>query len=373
MKRLVAAPARLLLLLLLSGAFLLPASYAGAGVKVDKKGKRVQKTTTADWYRHKHSDKYYTEAWVSVLMGENGERMYVTFLYSNIGVVSGNTAVNVVYAPPGKSAEHFRWEYGTGDYAENPSTGRIVIGPHSMTMRDRELKVKVKEKGFQLALKMKAWTDGVKFHDGKVYVDDAKEKFFQTFFHIPRGAFEAQLTRKGKTITFKGDGYLDHSVQTELSTDFTSHWWTLRVFTPTHAVCFVSFRTTEERGGDFVMRAIITDRSKVLAFTDKLKLKYSSLRKDPKGHRYHTRFQVDYKGDGITLEGVAKGGKLHDREAFMENLNAVERMVAKAVAGNPIVYRIDGDVKMTLTPDGGEPIPIEGTGLMETIVMEDDE
>jgi len=36
----------------------------------------------------------------------------------------------------------------------------------------------------------------------------------------------------------------------------------------------------------------------------------------------------------------------------MEDLNAVERVVAKAVAGNPIAYRLDADVKMTLTSPG---------------------
>ena len=353
-------------------AWLLPALSADAKVSVARKGERKQTTTAADWLRHPLGTKYYTEGWTTVLRSEDGHVLYVTFVYSNVGVLSGNASVNVSHAKPGPAlAKHRRWNYGTGDYAQDKATGRLAIGPNSITLAGRKMDIVVKEKDFSLNLSLDGWTDGVKFHDGKVFLTDDKKEWVQTFFHMPRGSFTGKLTAGGETFTLKGDAYHDHTVQTGLSTDWSAKWWTLRLFAPEHSLCFISFSLPESLGGERVMRMMLTDRTKVLALSDEMRLTPGGERKDPKGHTYASRFQVSFKEGDIAFKGTLRGTRLHDREAFMEELSWGERKVAEMVAGNPIVYRLHAKPKVTLTLPSGE-VALEGPSVIEAIVMRDE-
>jgi len=343
----------------------LPGAARAAGLRPSKE---------ADWYRHPTDAKYYTESWTTLVYTADGHFLNINFVYSNIGVVSGNTSVNVAVTKPGaSSATHVRHNHGTGDYGENKATHRIVIAANSMTLRGRELHLVVQEEDLKLDLKVAAWTDGVVWGDGKVYVDDAKKEWMQTFFHIPRGDASGTATVGGETFSLEGAAYMDHSLQNVLATDFSARWWTLRLFGAEDSLAFITFRTTKDRGGKFQGRGLWVRRDGVVAVAPKVRVTPGGPKKDPKGHTYDTRYRFSFAGAGGAVEGTVASERLLDREAFLEDLNWLERKVAEAVAGKPITYRMLAKPKVTLKPKGGAPRTVDGPAVIESVVMQSED
>lgn len=351
----------------LSLVFLAPAQ---AKVTTDKKGAAMQRTTMEDFMRHPADGRYYTESWTTILQSDAGHVLYINFMYSNIGVVSGRAAVDVSLTEPGAEGRHFGWESDQADFKQDPEAGRITIGKDSITLKNGNLHIVVDHADLRLDVRMKAWTHGVKYYDGIIWLTDDRSEFVQAFFHVPRGDFTAEAAMGGKRFTMKGAGYMDHMVNNRLSSEWSDRWWTTRFFAPDHTVAFWAFRMRGKHGGQTIVRSLVTDRTKVLTLTDQLKVKGEAPAQDPKpkGHKYDTRYRLSLDRKGLKLEGDLTSRRVHDRNAVVERLPWAQRNIAQMVAGNPVIYRMEGDANLVLTVEGQDPIPLTGTALMESIV-----
>ena len=328
------------------------------------------RTSAADWLRHPHEHKYYTESWTAIMEGDKGHIVFLTILYTNIGVVSGSAAVQVSVAAPGKSSKHYVYEYSTDEYGEDPKTGRIGVGSTWMALRGRTLTIHVKEADVKMDLVVKSWTDGLKLGDGKVPLDGEGRRWVQTFFHVPRGDVSGDLMLGKEEVKLRGSAYVDHWVQNVLGSDYSTRWWTGRVFHPDYTLFFMTIKTSEDFGGKLIHRLILCQRGKVLLFADDLELEAYEKREDPKGHSYDTRYKVQFSRGKQYGTAVLRGGKLFDREAILEQMNAAQRQIVRLIAGNPVTYRMRGKAKVRLVMDGEE-TKLEGGAIMESIVLED--
>ena len=356
---------------LLIAVLLAAALPAAAKVKVDLSGAAVQQTSKLDFVRHPDDAKYYTESWTTILQSDQGHILYINYMYTNIGVTSGRTAVSVnLTMPDGTQAKNFGWEYSQDDYTEDFDGGSIKIGPHSLTLQGKTARYHIESPEMRLNLTLNGWTSGAKFHDGKICIDEGCSEWVLSYFHIPRGDFEGEMAVGGQRIRLKGQGYLDHMVNNQMSSKWSSHWWTTRYFAPDHTVAFWSFKTRADRGGEKVIRLLVADREKVLTLTDGATLKTDTPVKDPspKGHSYDTVYNLEVKRPNLTLTGSFVGKGLHDRDGVLERLPWAQRTIAQAVAGNPVIYRQRGDANLTLTIEGQPPVSLTGTALMEAIV-----
>jgi len=339
-----------------------------ASVAIDRVGPKVSRTTGQDWLRHPDEARSYQESWTSVLHADDGHILYVSFIYTNLGVLKGSTSVAVSLTPPGGVAKAHRFDHGTKDFKQDARSGRIAIGDSSMTLRGRKLKLVVREKGLSLDVDMDAWTDGVKLHTGRVWLDDAKEQWVRTFFHVPRASFTGTLKVRGKKTSIRGASYVDHIVQNALATEWSTHWWALRHFTPTHTVAFLIWRAPKDRGGKKMAHVLVTDRERVLLFSDRLRMKPGSFGKDAKGHPHARRFTLNLDGKTTRLQGAVRSTRRHERDAVLERLSWMERKVAGLVAGNPVMYRMEGQADLTLTHEGAT-VELTGPALMESLVL----
>ena len=353
-------------------AVLLAGSAPARAVEVDKKGPALSKVQAEDWLRHPNDHSYYTESWTTILRSKQGHVVFITFLYSNIGVFAGSTGVSVSLAMPGEKARHYVYEYPTGQYAQDATSGRVAIASHFMSAREGQVFVRIKEKDLKMDITLQGWTAGVKFHDGKMYLDEKRSKWLQFFVHVPRGQATGEIEADGKKIAFEGDGYMDHWVQNVLGSDYSTHWWTARLFHPTHSVILMVVKLTEEYGGKRFARLIVTDRKKVLVFDDSLVLKGSREKSDPKGHKYARHYEVKHSGAQLSLAGSFAGEFLFDREAILDRMNAAQKQIVKMVAGNPVIYRMSGTGNLKLAVKGAKTM-LKGPAIMESIVLGDDE
>jgi len=347
---------------------------AWAKVKVEPSGPAKNPTTTQDFLRHPHDDRYYQESWTAIMRSRQGHIFYLNFLYTNLGVFSGSTAVNVSLAQPGKMARHYRYDYKISDFKQYSGKGMIAIGPNSMTLQGKSMSLVVKEKDLALDLELQGWVDGVKLHSGRLYLKEDKSQWVDTYFHLPRADVNGEMVVEGQNIAFEGDGYVDHMVQNVLGTDYSTRWHTLRFFAPDHTVAFISWDTPWELGRERVVRLLVTDRKEILTFTDRMELVTDQPKKDAKGHSYnnHFRFSTAGKGGPVVLEGELTGQRLHDRDVVLDRLSWAERKVAGMVAGNPIFYRLEAPTKATLTVAGQQPVQLSGQGLIESVVMQEE-
>lgn len=345
---------------------------AAAKVIVNSEGEAMRPTTTADFMHHKHKAKYYTESWTAILQSTEGHEIYINFLLTNIGVIEGSSGLSMSITYPGQQARHWSAEHKVGEFSDDASKGMIKIGPNEMTLKGRNLSIKVNDNGLKLDLTMKGWyPTGYKFYDGKTFLTEKKDKYFYHFFHMPRGDFEGEMTWEGKTVRMKGAGYLDHMVNNRLTSEWSRRWWTVRYFAPNHTLAFITMQLDPKFGGEKVTRAFFGSRSKALTVTDKMDLNPSLLANDNKaGHKYHTRFDVGMSGDGFSLKSVFQSKRLHDREGVIEELPKVQQGIAKMFAGNPITYRMEGSTEMTITEGTEAAKKTTGTAMMETIVIE---
>lgn len=339
---------------------------------VEKEGAMVQQTTMLDFLRHPDDSRYYTESWTAVMRSEQGHILFVQFIYTNIGVISGRCGVNVILSMPGKEAQHYGFEYDTDKYKETFSTGTIQVGPNMLALKDGRFSMRVEDPQFRLSVKGRAWTNGVKLHKGRLWLKEDKSAYMDAWYHVPRGDFEGEMLVGSNRVNIKGDFYLDHLAQSRLNSDYTSRWWTVRLFAKDHTVDFFAIRFNKDNGGGRIERAIVTDRNQVLLFEGDAEFKADERRKDPNGHSYDTRYTLTIKGKDMTVSGTITGRRLFDREAVMERLSWFQRGIAKMIAGNPIIYRLEADTDLVLTKGDGETTPIKGIAIIESVVNADE-
>lgn len=336
-------------------------------------GEEMRKTGRSDFMRHPSKAKYYTESWTTILHSKEGHAIYVNFALTNIGVIKGSAGLNMSITEPGKPSEHWAVEHSLDDFSQDKAAGTISIGPNTMSLKGRNLTVNINDGGMVLNVRLKNWyPSGYKFHDGKTWINDKKNKYFAHFFHVPRGDFEAEMTYKGKSYKLRGAGYMDHMTSNRLTSEYTRRWWTVRYFAPGYTLAFISMQMDPKFGGEVVTRAFFGNRKQALAVTDKMELKPSRFANDNKaGHKYHTRFDVSMDRPEFGFSSTFQSRRLHDREAVVEGLPKVQQGIAKLFAGNPVVYRLEGVSEMRVREGDSPEKKLGGAALMETIVLED--
>ena len=344
-----------------------------AGVRFDKKGPAIKVNDDRDWFSHKCDDKYYTENWTTMLRSDQGHILYVTFLKSNIGVMSGSSIVSASISYPGKPAEKsvFReFQHSLGDFKEQKTRGRISIKKHYLTLTDRrKLKLHVEEGDLTIDVDITSFMDGVRFHSGKFFLDKGHEKWVQTFVHVPWGKFEGTMKLGKQTVKFKGDAFVDHLRQNVLGTDYATHWWSARMFSDNYAIAFFNFKSPKSLGSKRIHRILVMNKEEVLAQSNVLQFSADKPVNDPEGHRYATRYKFSFMGEKVSVKGTFVGKRLHNRDAMLERMNAVQRGVVKMMAGEPINYRQDGTASVTIQEEGKEPVQIKAPVSMESLVL----
>jgi hypothetical protein len=358
---------RLALALVLIPSFALAA--APEALVVDRSTPAMSRTTAADWMRHPHDDKYYTENWTACMRSKDGNVAFVQILYSNIGVLSGSAAVHVAFTPAGSTASHHVFEHSLSEYGQDEGSGRVGVGASWMGLKGDSLTIRIKEKDVEMTLDATTWYPGYKLHDGVIRFGKDSDKFVQTFFAVPRATMTGTAVVSGKKYVMDGDVYVDHFVQNVIGTDYATHWWTNRFFHPDYTVFFIVFRTTKDYGNKRVVRFFVGDRKSALHFGDSLTLATSAAWSDPKGHKHDSKYSFSWSGKKLQVKGELSGKRMFDRDAILDQMNAAQRQVVKIFAGNPVIYRIDGEADIGLSISGSPEVRLQGSAVMESIVL----
>lgn len=350
-------------------AGLLQISEAEAQVRFDAEGQAITPTTRSDWFSHPMDEKYYTESWTTMVAGDKGHIFYITFLRSNIGVFKGSAGLTVSATLPGEKARIFDLKYSLKDFSEDKKTGRITIKENYIEKKGKKVVIHIREKDLEADLEIHSFMDGVKFRGGRFFLDKSHAKSVATFVHVPWGSVKGTVKVGDHESALKGHAFTDHLVQNVLGTDYSTHWWVMRFFHKEYTIAFFVFKSPKALQSKIISRVLVVDRKQVVEQSNVMSFEPDKFVTDPKGHRYATRYAFEFQGEKIQVKGTATQKTLHDRDAMLERLSAIERGVVELVAGKPINYRQVGHAEISLTVTGGEEQTLKGKAYMETIVL----
>lgn len=328
----------------------------------------VQAVSESDHFRHPMKDKYYTENWNYQVIQDSGELLSLSFSYSNLGVTSGSASVQFTLGRPGSAPPlTVRDEMNPSNYGENAQAGAILIGVHSIAVKDNVTRLIFSRKEVKLELTIHPWVSGFQVGDGVTMINKEKGEFYRTFIEIPRGDAEGTLTVQGVERPIKGAAYMDHTVSNILQIAYSSHWYSLRAFLQDYTVALLEFQYLPKAGGGRWALGYAANREKILGVSTDYKAEASGEYKD-KSCTVPTGFAVQMSAGDILLNGSFQSREAYGCISVLESLNWVTRKLAGAFAGNPIVCRFLSNADLNLTI-GNKAIHLEGPAYQGIVSM----
>ena len=327
----------------------------------------VQGLSDSDHYRHPMKDKFYTENWNYQFMLDGGELLSLSFAFSNLGVTSGSATVQFTFTRPGSDPVMEKDEVSQANYSENPKTGTILIGRHSITLKDNVTRLIYSKKGVRTDLIIHPWISGFRIGDGTTMVNKEKGSFYRTFVEIPRGDAEGTLTVEGAARPVRGAAYMDHTVSNILSTSYSSHWYALRAFLPDYMVALLEFRYLPKAGGGRWALGYAANREKLLGVSTDYKVDASGEYKD-KGRSVPNTFAVQMSAGDLRLSGIFGSAEPYGCISVLDSINWVARKFAEAAVGNPIVCRFRSKADLNLSV-AGRAVHLEGPAYLGIVSM----
>ena len=349
---------------------LLPLLASRAGAEAP--GAPLTPLKRADYMQHYMDASMYQEAWTYIVQTRAGDVLYLNFIVTNIGVVSGASVFSFSLSPAGGGPVVFRkFEKDEEEFQQTPASLSIRVGPWSSSfgLGTKPTTLKGHEDDVSIDLSIKPWVPGVKLGRGKWTY---KDKTWLHMIQVPRGSTTGTLKVGGKTYDLTGDAYVDHAVQDFLSPDVTTVWSTLRLFGPDHTVLILQFGLKPDYGGGTTKMLLVTDRSGFVAASTTFTAEGSSMKPDPDGCARARRMDFWMKEGAVQLKGGFTEARLHERNAVLDKLGWAQRQVAKLVSDQVIIYRQLSDYDATLDlGTGTPPVTLKGRGISEYICPAD--
>jgi len=322
----------------------------------------IQPLIAQDHFSHPMEDRFYNENWRYHAILDTGEFLSVSFVLSNVGIISGSAGVQLSLSGPHFDPVIVKDELSLSDLKENRKAGTISIGSHSMTLKGNLTRLIFSKKGIKADLAIRPWIVGFQMGDGMTVINEDRGEFNRTFIEIPRGDLEGTLTVQGATRSVKGAVYMDHNVSNVLPTSYSSNWCSLRAFFPDYTVALVEFQYLPKAGGGRWALGYVTDRNKVLGISTGYRLDKSGAYK-AKYCSTPTNFEIGMSVRDMKLNGTFNSEELYCCTAVFDNFNWLARKLANSLVGNPIICRFRSHADLLLTtPD--QTLRLEGPAYL---------
>ena len=311
----------------------------------------IQPVSAQDHFSHPMEDRFYTENWNYHAMLDTGEFLSISFLLSNLGIISGTACVQLSLSSPHSDPVIVKDELSLSHLNEDRKAGTISIGSHSMTLEGNLTRLIFSKDGIKADLTIRPWIAGFQAGDGVTVIDKHKGQFYRTFIEIPRGDLEGALTVQGAARSVKGAVYMDHSISNVLPASYSSKWFSLRAFFPDYTVALLEFQYLPKAGGERWALGYVTDRNKVLGVSTGYRVDKSGAYQ-AKSCSAPANFAIGMSVGDIKLNGTFNTEELYCRTAVLDNYNWLARKVANSIAGNPVIFRFRSHADLLLTtPD----------------------
>jgi hypothetical protein len=311
----------------------------------------IQPVSAQDRFSHPMADWFYTENWNYHMMLDTGEFLSISFVLSNLGIISGSAVVLLTLSCPHSDPVIVKDELSLSHLNENRKTGTIAIGSNSMTRKGNLTRLVFSKKGIKADLTIHSWIAGFRIGDGTTVINKDKGEFYRAFIEIPRGDLEGILTVQGAARSVKGAAYMDHYVTNVLPASYSSNGYSLRGFFPEYTVILLELQYLPTvKGGRWAL-GYVTGRNKVLGISTDYRIDKSGAYKS-KGYSAPTKFKIDMSAGDMKLNGTFNSEELYCRTPVLDVFNWLTRKVANSLAGNPIVFRFRSHADLILTtPD----------------------
>jgi hypothetical protein len=328
----------------------------------------VRPIEAVDHFQHPLDGDFYAESWNYQFMTNSQEMIYLAFVASRVGILSGSAGIDFTWAMSDGAEISLNDERELSDLKEDRAAGLIMIGPHTMTTQGQSTRLIVSSGRLKADIAIRSWMPGFQIKDGKIDVNPKKNQFHYFFVEIPRGDFEGTLTIDGKRHDVMGSVYMDHSYTNVPATAFSSRWYSLRAFYPEYTVALTEFQYLPDTGYSRWALGYVTDSRNVTGISTEYTLEASGSFRDANGCVIPQTFKVNMDFGDVQLAGTYENQTLYCRKSILGDMSWVLRKLVTTLAGDPVVYRFRSINSFVLrTPE--KEIPLAGPGLNAVLVL----
>lgn len=355
--------------LVLSVCFLLAtAPQAGLSQDIEQAVRLEEK----DYFRHNVLSRSYSESWFYLLEcdANGGPILFLNFIYTNMGLMSGMTGVEVVVTEANSAPRYFRQEARTSDYQETRTSREMAFKNASLSgLPPDNHRVSVNLEGLSLDARFLEMVPGFRLGDGKTPLGNDPDDYVWNAVTIPRARVEGTLTIDGTEQSISGWAYAEHSYQTITSNRYSRRWHTLRMHNDDYSLIMLDMEPTKRFASSNLRFIALTDKDGVLVTSTNFDLEANHSKPDVEGRPVPTQFDVNLLSPGFDLVGSAVNEGPLDRYVMADHLNKSGAFAVKAFAGNPVFYRSTSECSFRLTLDGVE-TNLTGDAVSEVLILD---
>jgi predicted secreted hydrolase len=311
----------------------------------------IRPVSAQDHFSHRTEDRFYTENWRYHAILDTGEFLSISFILTNVGLISGSAGVQLTLSGPHCNPVIMGDEFRLSYFEENRQTGTISIGPHSMILKGNLTRLIFSKNGIKVDLTIRQRIEGFQIGDGVTVINGSRAEFKRTFLEIPRGDLEGVLTVRGAARSVTGAIYMDHDASNVLPTSYSTNWYSLRAFFPDYTIALQGFQYLPKAGNGRWAIGYVTDRNKVLGVSTDFRIDKRGVHKS-KGCSVPTDFEISMSAGDMKLNGTFTSEELYCCAGVFDDFNWLVRKVGSSLIGNPIIFRFRSHADLFLTtPD----------------------
>jgi len=202
---------------------------------------------------------------------------------------------------------------------------------------------------------------------GHQYFGDNEEYYFAWLAAQPKSEIRGTLTLAGETTEIVGRGYHDHNWGNVAMNEVMNHWYWGRVQIGDYTLITSDVVAEEAYGYTPVSQFYIAKGEEVIEYDpSQLQVERGDTIQHPETGKFmdnHLTYIVtDENGIQYTLEYFRENDIVV--HSLLDDLEPLQREVARAMGANPTYIRVLGTVKLTIH-DGEDEQVLEGEGLWE--------
>lgn len=310
--------------------------------------------TAADRGWHPSDEGGYGESWCLQAQNEAGDLVYVFMSISNYHPLQkhGGT-VDLFYYPASGEKFESHAEYKAEETKLATSGVSAEIGGAKLVGSDRRYRYTAKVGDVGMDLTLTGLTPDLRFGGGDIRFGDKGERMWTLTVLAPRATVEGTINVGGKSLPFKGVGYLDHGWCTEKIFEFSKRWYVVRAQAGDMSVNIIDMGFKPGYAPTGTRAIYIAKGGKIVASSANVTLTPAGAVPHPRsGFSLPQSYAIAYDEGGVKLSGTVTMTRLAEGLNVLDRLSPLVRAVIKTFVTDPWQFRFLGETQLSLTADG---------------------
>ncbi len=297
---------------------------------------------------------------------------YVFIVFKWVSAFLGGWGMSVLVTEPDGSTFAYEERMPDDQVTVESERFHIRIQDSELDGADGRYRIRIRVEGFSCDLRVRnllpLWRPG----DGYVFLDARRDAYIRLGVNSPWAQTEGYLVVRGKWISGRGQCYGDRSLHNYPLGRTTASTVAFRGFSPAGAapgerwfLSVLRYQTHQSYGSRYAHVLILAHDGQWVLTARNCTLRLEGFRSSGLSpYPYPARMVVEVERDGYRLEGAFRVRRVYHLSDIYQKLPPVFRAIVSLFFQRPVIYRVSGEFRGTLTrPDGSrQPLSLPGQG-----------